>query len=202
MRVEPNYSTEEVIKFTYDMVKYILDNNIKGSLVECGVATGNQLGAMQLALEDNGSERNIYGFDSFQGIPYASEHDTEQPGIGAIDPTKLGLLESSGITVHAKQHVLDNFNRWKLSTKNLKLVEGWFEHTVDKTKTGQIAMLRLDGDLYSSTKVCLEHLLKRVVKGGVIIIDDWNLSGCRKAVYEYIPKSEIKEIHGIAYVIK
>ena len=55
-----------------------------------------------------------------------------------------------------------------------------------------ISILRLDGDLYESTKVCLEYLYPKVTKGGFVIIDDYeNLDGCRKAVHEYLEKHNL-----------
>lgn len=201
-KVEPNYSSVEGLKLTYDAVIDLLKRKVKGDLIECGVATGNQLGIMQQALVDNEQERKIIGFDSFCGIPYASEHDTVQPGKTEIDKTKLGVLETTGVTNHPKQHTELNFNRWKLPMDNVTLVEGWFQDTV-KNYDGKIALLRLDGDLYESTKVCLEHLLDKVVEGGIIIIDDYNLDGCRKATHEYINEKDIKiEVDGIGYYVK
>lgn len=199
MRVTPHYSSKEVLKFTYDCTKRLLTGNVPGVFVECGVASGSQIGAMQNAMQDLNNERKIYGFDSFKGIPYAGEHDAEQPGIGEKDKSKEGVLESSGISSHSEDAVLQNFNRWGLKTDNLILVKGWFEHTVPNYEIGKIAMLRLDGDLYSSTKVCLDHLLTKVSKGGLVIIDDYQLAGCRKAVLEHIPQVEIIEHLGIAY---
>ena len=61
---------------------------------------------------------------------------------------------------------------------------GWFHETVASMMQTPIAVLRLDGDLYESTKVCLEHLLPLVSPGGWVIIDDFDLSGARKAVLE------------------
>ena len=199
MQVTPHYSSREVLQFTYDCTKRLLTDKVPGVFVECGVASGSQIGAMQNAMEVLKQDRKIYAFDSFEGIPYAGEHDAEQPGIGVKDKSKEGVLESSGISSHSEEAVLQNFKRWKLKTDNLIFVKGWFEHTVPGYKIGKIAMLRLDGDLYSSTKVCLEHLLSKVSKGGIVIIDDYGLSGCRKAVHEFIPKNKIIEHLGIAY---
>ena len=202
MKVTPHYSSQETLQFTYDSVFGIIQSNIPGCLVECGVASGSQIGAMQECLQANGAKREIYGFDSFCGIPYAGERDTQQPGIGPIDESKLGVLETTGISAHSKECVLSNFEKWGLKTNHLTLVEGWFENTVPLAKTGPIAMLRLDGDLYSSTKVCMEHLYPLLVPNGILIIDDYSLHGCREAIHEYIPESEIINIYGIAYCIK
>ena len=65
-----------------------------------------------------------------------------------------------------------------------------------------ISILRLDGDLYESTLIPLKFLYDKVVDGGIIIIDDWNLDGCKKAVKKFIHHKKIKMFNEIAYVIK
>ena len=52
---------------------------------------------------------------------------------------------------------------------------GWFQNNLpaDHDDIGLIAILRLDGDWYASTKICLDYLFDKVVKGGVVIIDDY-----------------------------
>lgn len=183
--IPPNYSTWQTIELSYRCAEDVLKRGIKGTFVECGVATGNNLAAMCYAGGFG------VGFDSFVGIPYAGIHDTEQPGIGAKDESKHGILESSGVTVHSKQQVIDNFKKWNLD--NYFLVEGWFQDTV-KDYNDDIAVLRLDGDLYDSTMVCLEHLYPKLSKHGILIIDDWNLDGCRKAFYDYFKTHEMPRL--------
>jgi O-methyltransferase len=204
MRVHPVYSSEEVLMFTYKMSIDILEKDIKGDFIECGVAAGSQIGAMQQAMLDKQISRSIWGFDSFEGIPFAGINDTEQPGIGVIDINKIGVLETTSIASYSQEDVLKNFQLWNLPTNNLKLIKGWFENTIEPTskEIKEIAMLRLDGDLYSSTYVCLEHLFEKVVIGGIIIIDDWNLTGCQKAVKKFIDGRKIKKFNEIAYFIK
>jgi O-methyltransferase len=204
MRVHPVYSSEEVLMFTYKMSIDILEKDIKGDFIECGVAAGSQIGAMQQAMLDKQISRTIWGFDSFEGIPFAGINDTEQPGIGEININKIGVLETTSIASYSQEDVLKNFQLWNLPTNNLKLIKGWFENTIEPTskEIKEIAMLRLDGDLYSSTYVCLEHLFEKVVIGGIIIIDDWNLTGCQKAVKKFIDGRKIKKFNEIAYFIK
>lgn len=174
--IPPNYSTWETIELTYQCAKYAVDNNISGVFVECGVASGNNLAAMCLA-----GKMGI-GFDSFEGIPWASDKDDEQPGMRSKRADKNGELESSGITVHSIEGVHKNFARWKID--NYRLVKGWFQHTVADFDE-DIAVLRLDGDLYESTLKCLAALYPRLSKGGILIMDDWNLAGCRRAFEDY-----------------
>jgi hypothetical protein len=54
-----------------------------------------------------------------------------------------------------------------------------------------VALLRLDGDLYESTKVCMQYLYPLVSKGGYVICDDYDLHGCRYAVHETVMPAPI-----------
>lgn len=191
------YSTRDTIENTKFFTDYIFDARIPGTLVECGVAAGAQVGAMQSRnVMRPGDKRWIYGFDSFEGIPLASAEDDQQPGIPGPKPfipynDKRELLKSSGITVHAKEHVQALLKKWFPNAwDNIVLVKGWFQDTLPLytsvlKRLGGIALLRLDGDLYESTKVSLEHLFPLLASGGILIVDDWELTGCRRACEEY-----------------
>jgi O-methyltransferase len=186
------YSFKETVYSTYNLSNEIITNNIAGDFVECGVASGAQIIAMATAISEKNSNKNIHAFDSFQGIPMAGEFDTQQPGIGDITHDKFAPLEqrlvSSNITVHSKQEVINNFNNIGLPLHNVAFIEGWFQNTIPTYQIGDICMLRLDGDLYESTMVCLEYLYPKVSEGGVIIIDDYALDGCRVAIEHYFEK--------------
>jgi hypothetical protein len=199
------YSTRETIENTKFFTDYVLDGHIQGALVECGVAAGAQVGAMQDRNLRHAEKRWIYGFDSFEGIPLASAEDDQQPGIPGPKPfipykDKRELLKSSGITVHAKEHVQHLLNVWFPGKwDNIVLVKGWFQDTLPLyasvlKRLGGIALLRLDGDLYESTKVSLEQLFPLVNEGGMLIVDDWELTGCRLACEEYFADHPVERI--------
>lgn len=191
------YSSKETLHFTYDMAKKY--HNSPGVYVECGVAAGAQI----IAMAHGSPNKIIYAFDSFEGIPLPSNRDDQYPGIRKLteserkelpDPGKQ-VLESSGATVVSEidvyNHIKNAFNGRKFGESqcpvlgfHLHLVKGWFEETVIGFKE-DIAILRLDGDLYNSTFVCLQHLFPKVIQGGCVIIDDWNLKGCQDACKEY-----------------
>lgn len=186
------YSFKETVYNTYNLSNELISDDVKGDFVECGVASGAQIIAMAVAVNERNSAKLIHAFDSFQGIPLAGEFDTQQPGIGDIAHDKFAPLESrlvsSNITVHSKQEVINNFNHLGLPLHNVNFVEGWFQNTIPSYEIGDICMLRLDGDLYESTMVCLEHLYPKVSEGGVVIIDDYALDGCKLAVQHYFEK--------------
>lgn len=183
------YSSKEVLQFTFDSaVKY---RDSPGVYCECGVAAGAQIIAMALGAP----EKTIYAFDSFQGIPLPSNKDDQMPGIEMLtkaqqaalpDPGKQ-VLETSGAVSVSVTEFWKNLKTAGVHKHRIFEVQGWFENTVEifaKYKR-EIAILRLDGDLYNSTYVCLKHLYPLVIKGGLVIVDDWALPGCREAVYDY-----------------
>jgi hypothetical protein len=185
LKIEPNYSIWQTIELSYYFAKEAIDNGIKGDVVECGIACGNNFAAMCYA------GRHGVGFDSFEGIPWAGDKDDQQPGIGK--KTKNTGLSSSGVTVHSLEDTHLNMKRWGI--KDYEFVKGWFEETIPtQTVVTEISVLRLDGDLYNSTMIPLIHLYPLLSKGGYLIIDDWNLKGCREAVHDYFKGKLPKEV--------
>jgi hypothetical protein len=148
---------------------------------------------MGYACQVHSDRRKIFAFDSYQGIPMASERDDQQPGVGYFEAPlpfvedKRTLLRSSGVTVHALGQVRQNLSQWGLDLAQYELIEGWFQNTLPavERRIDAIALLRLDGDLYESTRVCLEALHDKVSPGGYVIVDDYALRGCRDALHEY-----------------
>jgi hypothetical protein len=73
------------------------------------------------------------------------------------------------------------------------LIPGKVEHTVPENQHERIALLRLDTDWYESTRIELEYLFPKLVKGGILIIDDYgHWEGARKATDEYFEKNNIQ----------
>lgn len=192
------YSTLPTLYMSYELSVECIKNNIPGDFVECGVAAGSQVAAMAYACQVFNIEKKVHLFDSFEGIPLAGIHDTEQPGIVGpiqhdVNVPSEALLISSGITVQSLENVQLNMSRWGISPHRLVYHKGWFQHTLPHVadKIGAISLLRLDGDLYESTKVCLEYLYPKVSKGGYVVIDDFALAGCKKAVLEYLAEHDL-----------
>jgi O-methyltransferase len=193
------YSSKEVLDFSYRMAKE-QSKYPNTCFVECGCAAGAQIIAMLAANVPN----NIYAFDSFQGIPLPSNKDNQMPGIKFLskeeqavlpDPGKQ-VLESSGATsVSMKDfahHLATAFFPSGLVETAITLskvlpIEGWFEETLPEfaPQIEPISLLRLDADLYNSTYVCLKYLYPKVIKGGLVIVDDIQLPGCEAAVHDY-----------------
>ena len=74
--------------------------------------------------------------------------------------------------------------------RSFSLIKGWFNETVPNFKPpSPIALLRLDGDWYESTMVCLVHLFDEVAPGGIVILDDYYIwDGCSRALHDFLSK--------------
>ena len=156
-------------------------NNIKGDIVECGVAYGGGV-----ALMSKVTDKLIWCYDSYEGIQLASEKDDQQAGIGAITHDVKGdLLKSSGITVCSLDNFKINLLDMGCQLDRFKFIEGWVQNTIPKTIPKSISLLRLDMDVYDPTLHALQHLFPLLNKGGVFILDDGNLKGCVDACNDY-----------------
>lgn len=198
------YSTKETQKNSYNLGRYVVENNIQGDIIECGVASAGNFASMILgAISSNplGIYRKFWGFDSFVGIQLAGKKDTQQAGIGEIthntDVPYEDLLVSSGITSHSKENVINNLTSWGLLPNvQIELVEGWVQNSIPliNDRIEKIAILRLDMDVYHPTKFCLDIWWDKITDGGVVIIDDWALDGVKTACYEFFEEKNIKPI--------
>lgn len=202
------YSSEETLMFTYHTAAKF--STVRGCYVECGCAAGAQIIVMKYAAP----EKSIHAFDSFQGIPLPSNRDNQMPGIKMLTDYERTSLPDPGqqslVTTGATAVSVDTFKEHLLTSgvglDNIVIHEGWFEETVERSMTGLISILRLDGDLYNSTYVCLKHLFERVITGGCVIIDDWQLPGCRAACDDFFKtigySPAYKFISNICYFFK
>jgi O-methyltransferase len=159
--------------------------NTSYSFVECGVAKGGCLSLMAHVASKN---NKIYGFDSFEGMPAITNKDLGDYNKSNIHNGVVGLNLSGGI-----ESVYTTFQTLHVDMKNTTLIKGFFQDTLNVPENidniGEIGVLRLDGDWYESTLVCLEKLYDKVVVGGVIIIDDYgHWVGAKRATDEFRTK--------------
>jgi O-methyltransferase len=173
-------------------VRYLDRYRIPGALMECGVWKGGAVGLMALAHMHANAEpfRDLHLFDSFEGLP---EPRADVDGALAVEIAErfttgnlqpIGQLAASPLDSKALL-----LNRIGYPERLVHYHIGWFQNTLpqDVDSIGEIALLRLDGDWYESTKVCLQHLYPKVVSAGVIVIDDYgHFAGCRRAVDEFL----------------
>lgn len=179
-----------------EAVKYVQDRKIEGDIVECGVWKGGSMMAVaETLLRAGDTSRNLYLFDTFEGMPPPTINDVDLAGM-----TAENLLKSSDkkkdesvwccATLDVVKEALGSTN---YPSDKVHFIKGMVEETIPQFVPEKIALLRLDTDWYESTKHEMEHLFPRLSKGGVLIIDDYgHWQGARKAVDEYLEKNDVK----------
>ncbi len=193
----------------FEQALFCEKNEIEGDYVECGVWKGGAIGLMALVnLHYGKTRRNIHLFDAFEEICAPDESIDGKKAIEEVKSLMGKNAKVSGELISLKG-VYDKFGGPGTIEENKKLFEetihyptgnivyhkGWFQDTVPQSSRTieKIAILRLDGDWYASTKVCLDNLYDKVVIGGIIIIDDYgSYEGCKKAVDAFISNRKIK----------
>jgi O-methyltransferase len=152
-----------------------------GCVVECGVWRGGMSAGMAEVL---GADREYFLFDSFEGLPAACE-DLDGASAVAWQENSRSPAYHNNCTATEDEATA----AMKLSgATSFSLVKGWFNETLPRfAPPCDIAVLRLDGDWYDSTRVCLENLYPHVAPGGIVIVDDYyNWDGCARAVNEFL----------------
>lgn len=170
--------------------RYIVRNGIEGAVVECGVWRGGASAAAALALKDLDETRDMYMFDTFEGMPEPTKEDKSFGNDSAMEVfNKLRTsAKSSSWDMASLEDVRANLTTLGLNAEGFTFVKGMVEDTIpEKSPDGAIALLRLDTDWYKSTKHEMDHLFPKLVPGGVLIIDDYgDWQGAREAIDEYI----------------
>lgn len=177
-----------------ELVTDVVRNGVPGDLVETGVWRGGACIFMRGILRALGDgTRNVWVCDSFEGLPLP---DPAYPADAGLDLQQYGQLAVS------QEAVADNFRRFGLLDDRVRFLKGWFKDTLPKAPIRQVAMLRLDGDLYESTMDALSALYARVSPGGYVIVDDYHVfKACSQAVHDHLARAEpggvtIHEIDG------
>ncbi|TMF12246.1 MAG: macrocin O-methyltransferase [Chloroflexi bacterium] len=148
-------------------------DGMAGAFVECGSCNGGT-GAIlaHVAARDT---RVVWLFDSFEGLPEPKPEDGER--------AKAWVGQCLG----QEELVREVLSRVNAQTDRVKIVKGWFDHTLAPAQTGPIALLHLDADWYESTMTILNNFYDRVVPGGYLVFDDYgHWPGCRRALDEFL----------------
>lgn len=196
-RVKPyTMTTPERIGSLVNAVNYLIQNNIEGDFVECGVwRGGSTMAAIDTLINAKDTSREIYLYDTFEGMSEPTEADKVFTGTTADELMNTTEKEdpTSVWCYSALEEVQQNVGTLKYPASKVHYVKGKVEDSIPGTMPGKIALLRLDTDWYESTAHELKYLYPLLVPGGVIIIDDYgHWEGARKAVDEYIEEQKLQ----------
>jgi hypothetical protein len=161
---------------------------LEGIMIEAGCAMG---GSALVLASAKARERPLYVYDAFGMIPPPSDHDGQDaheryaiikgghsPGIGG--DLYYGYQENLYETV---TQIFEDFSL-ALEANNIHLIKGFYQHTLHLT--APVVLAHIDCDWYDSVMTCLERITPRLVRRGVLVIDDYSAwSGCKRAVDEY-----------------
>jgi Macrocin-O-methyltransferase (TylF) len=165
-------------------IERVLADGVPGDFIETGVWRGGTTIFMRAVLKAHAAtDRTVFVADSFEGLP---EPDPE------TYPVDRGcrLHEFDYLAVSVDE-VKENFARYDLLDDQVRFVKGWFRDTMPTLAGHQWAIVRLDGDMYESTMTVLENLYPDLVPGGFLIVDDYRIKRCARAVDDF------RAAHGI-----
>jgi hypothetical protein len=168
-------------------ISYLTTNKIEGDIVECGVWRGGSMMATALTLLSRGdTNRSLYLYDTFEGMPPPTVVDKTPDGASA-ESQLASEPKGTGIWCYASlDEVRTNIISTGYPKDRIHLIKGKVEETIPQTLPARVALLRLDTDWYESTRHELTHLFPLLDPRGVLIIDDYgHWEGARKAVDEY-----------------
>ena len=182
-------TTMERIYALIQAVRYVSSNSIPGAMVECGVWKGGSVATIAktlLQLQD--VTRELYLFDTFQGMTQPTAKDSDYRGVTASqDLLELPSHKCDDAPLEQVKEVVFGTG---YPREKVHFVPGRVEETIPASAPNSIALLRLDTDWYESTRHELVHLFPRLSKGGVLIVDDYgHWKGSRQACDEYFAQS-------------
>ena len=169
--------------------EYIERRSIPGAVVECGVYRGGGMMAVALTLQRLKARRELYLFDTFEGMSAPTDVDRSYKGEAASDIAAV----TPDWAAASLEAVTRNMESTGYDRSLVHYIKGKVEDTLPGGAPAHIALLRLDTDWYESTYHELVHLYPRLAAGGPLLIDDYgHWEGCRRAVDEYFDQHQVR----------
>ena len=174
----------------YQSLKYINDENIEGDIVECGVYNGNTMAFIGEINDELNLNKKIWGYDTFNGFVKNSftDKDIDLKSRKKVNYDSPNIFYSLN---EVKKNIIQNN---KKNFDKYIFIEGDILETLNNKDNypNKISFLRLDTDIYKTTKKQLEILYEKLVKGGVLHIDDYGLCpGVKTAVDNFFSNKNI-----------
>lgn len=143
----------------------VAEKSPKGCFVEVGVYKGGTDSRLTEIAEKQG--REIFLYDTFEGMPFKGEHDSHPVGdFGDTD-----------------------YDTVKNSLPYAKVIKGIFPESA--IKMPKVAFAHIDVDQYKSYIDCIEHLSPLMVEGGIMWFDDYCLPAAKKAILEKFNQDQL-----------
>lgn len=186
---------ETGIVFAMAAVVHAIQKSLPGAVVECGTWRGGCAVAMLLVQRELFGKvvKPVYMLDSFEGLPPVDPRDGPLAAAWQSGVNKETFFDNCRA---AQEDLHTLLERHRFSDGEYRIVRGWFDRTAPALAgelAGEgLAVLRLDGDWYASTRVCLDHLCPVTAEGGVVIVDDYYAwDGCARAVHDFLSARDL-----------
>jgi O-methyltransferase len=196
-RVQPYTMTNiERVRAMIEAVEYLVTNKIPGDFVECGVWRGGSvMAALETLLHLGCADRRVWLFDTFSGMTDPEAEDTSIFGEVASEIQDCHKQNGEKWCFASLSDVQTNLRSIKYPEELITFVAGRVEETLTRDIPDEIALLRLDTDWYASTKLELEVLYPKLVRKGIVIIDDYgHWRGAKRAVDEFFDSKEYRPL--------
>lgn len=158
--------------------KQILEHGIPGDFIETGVWRGGATIFMRAILKAyDVRDKKVWVADSFEGLPVPNEKAYP------LDKDDIHhTFDELKVTLDA---VKNNFGNYDLLDDQVRFLKGWFKDTLPSAPIEKLSLVRLDGDMYESTMDAMVNLYPKLSPGGFLIVDDYCIEMCRKAIADY-----------------
>jgi hypothetical protein len=173
------FAIKQINELCLDLIDELEEEKVPGGVIEFGVASGSWLKDILDHFDRKHITREVYGFDSFEGLP---EPDAKNDG----EAWQKGQYAYS---LDYVQEVLKLAER-----KHLHLLKGWFSDsfkTPEAEEIKEICFTKIDCDLYGPAVECLDFITGRLSDGAILMFDDWPYLatlGETKAFMEWVPR--------------
>jgi hypothetical protein len=178
--------------------------NLPGDVLEFGVYKGTSFVSLLTLrnLIENENSRKVIGFDIFGKFPDKLQMDSDKKFVEQFENSGGYGISRTELEFHLNAKGI----------KNYQLVEGDINETVHKfindNPSLKISLLHIDVDVYEPTKIILECFWDKIVKGGILMLDDYGIvEGETKAVDEFFENKDVtinkpKYLYKPSYIVK
>ena len=184
-------NTMSISKAQICLAEHLVNKNIDGDIVELGCGVGGNTEHFASVFNQHNRNNTIYSFDSFSGY---TEEDLKE----SESKFDIRLMEGYLDNQNKKRFVVDE-SVIKTKMKNLgydnitKIVKGDIKETTKNfiPKSGSIALLYIDCNIYGASKAGIDNLKKYFSNGCLVVVDSGfcskseALSGEHEALYDY-----------------
>lgn len=170
-----------------DCLIQVFADGVPGDVLEAGSWRGGASIFMRGVLVAYGeAHRQSWVADSFAGLP--------EPEPGRYPSDRGWAFHDFEELAVSLETVKANFSKYDLLDDSVHFLKGWFEQTLPNAPVDRLALLRLDGDMYSSTMQALDALYGKVEVGGYVIVDDYGgIPPCKQATDDFRRREGVED---------